>query len=73
MNPMPCKVIAPNGDSYESEFFGVFQFTDKDGSGPVAVVRLRSGRLRSVELGSVEFTKPTHFHTKDGKRVEIEP
>ena len=72
MNSIPCKVTAPNGDTYETEFFGIFQFTDSEGSYPVAVVKFRNGKLGRALLSAVEFPKPTHFHTKDGKRVEIE-
>lgn len=68
----PCEVEKPNGDRYPSEFYGIFQYSDSDGSRPVAVVRLMDGRLGMVHPSSVRMRPAEYFHRKDGTRVYVE-
>lgn len=66
-----CTVETRKG-SYESLFYGAFQYTDKFGSKPVAVVKLRAGNLGHVDLSAVHFDPAPYMIDKEGKRVYFE-
>jgi|APGre2960657404_1045060.scaffolds.fasta_scaffold03902_2 hypothetical protein len=70
--PLPCYIIAPDG-YYESVCYGIFQYSDKDGSRPTATVMLRTGRLGNVRVEIVMMQEPPKFIThKDGTRSYID-
>lgn len=71
-NTTPCEVRKFNGDTYPSELFGIFQYSDSQGSKPLAVVKLQDGRLGAVDVDAVRLTPAPYVQKKDGTRVYIE-
>jgi hypothetical protein len=65
----PCEVHKPNGDTYDTELYGIYQFADGDTSKPVAVVRLDSGLLGMVNLNRVKLSPVPFIRRKDGTRL----
>lgn len=70
-NTTPCEIRKPNGDTYPSELFGIFQYSDSEGSKPVAVVKLKDGSIGTVNVSAVKMRPATHFYRKDGTRVNM--
>jgi len=67
----PCEIEMRNGDRYPSELYGIFQYSDSEGSKPVAVVKLKDGSIGTVNVSAVKMRPATHFYRKDGTRVNI--
>lgn len=68
----PCEVRKFNGDTYPSELFGIFQYSDSQGSKPIAVVKHQNGTICTVDVEAVRLIPAPYVQKKDGTRVYIE-
>tara|TARA_R110002167_G_scaffold361830_1_gene580474 strand:- start:179 stop:412 length:234 start_codon:yes stop_codon:yes gene_type:complete len=67
-----CKIKRKNGDSYDSLYFGTFQYKDKDNEYPVASIKLQKGNLGFVKLDCVYFEPAPYIIDKFGKKIYFE-
>ena len=67
-----CTVKRKDKSTYESLYFGTFQYRDENGERPVAVVKLHKGNLGFVSLSAVFFDPAPYMTDKNGTRIYFE-